>query len=145
MGNQLGIAMNITIEIKGSAVNAVADLAAKMDNLSSAMAEAGAYVERETKSNFLRQSSPDGAPWQALAPATLRRKRGSGILRESGALMAGISMSSGKLEARVTSTGPAYNIFHQSGGSKLPQRKFIGLSDRYIEPVTAIIRNSLGL
>lgn len=128
----------IEIQVKGEgAIEAVHKLARKARNLSKPMQQAGLYMERETKLNFAKQSDPDGAAWAALKASTLRRKRSGAILRETSALMGSISMSAGATEARVTA-GTDYGVYHQSGTSKMAQRKIIGIGDRHIPKIRQI-------
>jgi len=106
-------------------------LAAQIKDMQGALDEAGLYMERETKLNFARQQSPDGAAWAGLAESTLRYKRTSAILRETGSLAASIQKQpASSTEVRITA-GTEYGIFHQEGTSKMPARPFIGLNDRH--------------
>ena len=118
-------------------------LARRTANLSPAMAQAAAYMERQTRLNFAKESDPDGAAWAGLAPSTLRRKRSGAILRESGELVKSISSSSSDKQARVFSPGPDYNIYHQQGTSRMPARVFIGIGEQHKEPVIRIVKNYL--
>ena len=118
----------IRIEIKGPALDAIKRLAEKTSNLSAPMRKAGSYMERETKLNFAKQSDPDGAPWAPLAASTLRRKKSGAILRETGALAGSITMTASSNQATVA-VGTNYAIYHQSGTSKMPARKMIGINE----------------
>ena len=108
------------------------------------MAEVGQYLEREHKQYFVQQAGPDGG-WAGLAPSTLRTKRSGAILRETGALAAGITASNSRTEAKMQSAGPFYNKFHQAGTSKMPQRKIIGFRPYHADKIRSIIRRNLNL
>ena len=125
----------IEFEIRADALLAkLSEAEAKLKNLSKPLREAGLLMERETKLNFARQSSPEGAGWAGLAASTLRRKRSGAILRETSALMGSVAfMGASNTEARV-GAGTEYGLYHQFGTSKMPQREFIGIAGRH-EPL----------
>lgn len=119
-------------------------LAEATGDLRAAMREAGFYMKRETQLNFVRQSDPEGKPWAALKAGTLRRKKTSAILRETGTLAAGIQMRSTTHQATVTSTaGSQYGIFHQKGTSKMVARPYIGIGDRHVPKIKTIIETHI--
>ncbi len=134
----------IEFEIKADAVLAkLKDAAKKLDNLQKPLREAGLYMERETKLNFARQSSPEGAPWAALKASTLRRKKSGAILRETSALMGSVQfMGASNSEARV-GAGTAYGIYHQFGTRKMAARPFIGIASRHEPKIEQIFEQYL--
>lgn len=138
--------MAVTVNVEArAALKAVRDRARKMEDLNKPLRKAGLYMERETKMNFARESGPDGAGWAPLAASTLAQKRGGGILKETGALSASIAMigPSGD-QVKVASQGVPYGIYHQTGTSKMPQRKFIGIGDRHIPKITKFFEQHIG-
>ncbi len=134
----------IEFEIKADAVlDKLRKAKQKLDNLSKPLTEAGLYMERETKLNFARQSTPEGAGWAALSPSTLRRKSSGAILRETGALMGSVAFQgASNTEARV-GAGTAYGIYHQFGTSKMPAREFIGIASRHEPKIEKIFQQYL--
>ncbi|WP_179228607.1 phage virion morphogenesis protein [Leptolyngbya ohadii] len=136
--------MRLRIDITTSG-DGLDKLAQKLNRLEVPMRQAGLYMERELKMGFARQSDPDGKPWQALKPSTLRRKKTRSILRETGTLAAGISLVSvSSTSATVAATaGSEYGIFHQTGTSKMAQRQIIGIGERHIPQITKIFESYL--
>lgn len=135
----------IEIEIKGPALNDLRVLSQKFDSLDRPVAESILYMERETKLNFARQSDPDGAPWAPLAASTLRRKKTGAILRKTGALAGSVQGRPSGLSGTVT-VGIDYGIYHQTGTSKMPQRKIIGISEgRHVPKIRQIFEDHLNL
>lgn len=102
------------------------------------MGEVAAIGERLHRQFFAEQAGPDGG-WAPLSASTLRTKRSGVILRETSALVGGISSSASAKSARIFSAGPFYNVFHQAGTSKMPARKFIGIrpgqEEQYLQPL----------
>lgn len=99
---------------------------------------------------FVRQESPLGDPWHALAPATLRQRRAKGIvsneiLYETGALFA--SLRAGVIGGNPTVTAgqglpdPRARV-HQDGTPTIPRRPFFPddgqLPDRWANAVESV-------
>jgi phage virion morphogenesis protein len=86
-------------------------------------ARVAAAITSEVQKQFVSESDPYGKPWAALAPSTIRRKRGMGkILFRTGSLWAtGQARPMGGAGVRV---GPfrEYGTFHQTGTSRMPSR-----------------------
>lgn len=124
--------MNFKFDVNlGDTLSKLSQAQQKLANLSQPMQEAAQYMEKETKLNFAKQSTPEGAGWAGLAASTLARKSGK-ILHETGALVGSISvMSVSSTQATVGSSGVAYGIYHQMGTSKMPSRQFIGIAARH--------------
>ena len=53
----------------------------------SAMARYGRVIRQNTRARAIREVDPDGRAWTPLSRAYAARKRGPGILRETGELM----------------------------------------------------------
>ncbi|HET6569097.1 MAG TPA: phage virion morphogenesis protein [Rhodothermales bacterium] len=53
-------------------------------NLKPILKVTGEYMLLQVDDRFKGEHDPDGKPWQPLAAATLRRKKGKKILQESG-------------------------------------------------------------
>lgn len=132
------------ITISGDAIKAIEGLNKKVSEIKKPIQEATLYQERETKLNFLKESTPDGDPWTPLAPSTLLRKRTSAKLRETSTLINSVasaaSGSSGKVFASTQ-----YGAFHQTGTSKMPAREFLGISDKNAERIEQLFTDHFGL
>jgi phage virion morphogenesis protein len=135
----------LKISVTGTGKVELEKLAGKTKTLPKAIAKATVFLERQTKVRFASQTDPDGKSWAGLAPSTLARKKTSAILRETSTLVNSISSSSAGLIGQV-SASTEYGIYHQSGTSKMPQRKFIGINEGEDVPkINEIIRQHLGL
>ncbi|MGG6295295.1 phage virion morphogenesis protein [Leptolyngbya sp. AN02str] len=132
--------MRLRIEVRDlGAIASLERLQEVLGDLSAPLDEAGVFMERETRLNFVSQTTPDGAGWAGLRPATLRRKKTRAILRETSTLMGGIQKQAATASSvQVTSTGAKYGIFHQTGTSKMEQREYIGIGDRHIPRIKQI-------
>ena len=110
-----------------------------------ALNEAALFLERETKQNFQKQQDPDGNPWKPLAESTLRaklrRRAPKAILRDTSTLVSGIAArpASDNQVSVETTAGAEYGIWHQLGTRRMPQRRYIGFSQRYIDRVQEIL------
>lgn len=87
----------------------------------------------ETERQFATETDPDGQPWAALAPSTLRQKRALGypddILTRTGDMRRSVRIVlAGRYEVAIAVDFPAQ--FHQSGTAKMPQRRILGLNER---------------
>lgn len=128
----------VKITISGNAKDELLALIKKAASIDQPVREATLFLERETKLNFARESDPDGNPWSPLSSSTLRYKRTNVILRETSALAGSVAgESSGNIGWVQVST--SYGIFHQTGTSRMPQRKIIGISEsRHIPKIEKI-------
>ena len=124
------MAESIRIKIDAKSVlKALRKKAAKAKTLDKPLRESGVYMARVTRLNFAQESDPDGKPWAPLKPSTLRSKATSAILRESGATAGSIMMKGPSGNAVTVSVGTEQAIYHQTGTSKMAQRKIIGISE----------------
>lgn len=87
----------------------------RLGSLRTPLNDIAEYLHLSTDSRVRRQIAPDGSPWVPLSPRTLARKKGTKILRESGALL-------DTLRHQVTDDGldfgtdRPYGAIHQDGG-----------------------------
>lgn len=115
---------------------------AALENLKPALKEAGLYMERETRLNIARQTSPDGTPFAPLAASTLRTKKSGRILQETSAMVNSISTRAAKKSVKV-GTSIGYAAYHQFGTRKMPARPFLGIEERHHEPIIKIVEDHL--
>lgn len=77
----------------------------------------------------------NGAPFKALSPKYAKQKArkfpGKPILKRTNAMVAGANIKTkiSRKSARVEYTTP-YAQFHQFGTDKMPERAFVGISDK---------------
>ncbi|MNR33059.1 Phage virion morphogenesis family protein [compost metagenome] len=116
------------------------------------------YLQLSTDERFRAQVSPDGTSWAPLSPATLARKKGNRILRESGTLQDTLRGQVGGNELHFGTDRP-YGAVHQFGQPKgksgttrrgspipwgnIPARPYLGLSAEDEEEIPAILRDYL--
>lgn len=87
----------------------------RLGSLRTPLNDIAEYLHLSTDARVRRQIAPDGSPWAPLSPRTLARKKGTKILRESGALL-------DTLRHQVTDDGldfgtdRPYGAIHQDGG-----------------------------
>ena len=131
----------VKITISGNAKDELTVLIKKAASIDQPIREATLFMERETKLNFARETDPDGNPWSALSPSTLRYKSTNAILRETSTLANSIAGESNGNIGRVRA-GTDYGIWHQIGTSRMPQRKIIGISEsRHIPKIEKIFED----
>lgn len=128
----------IKITISGNAQDSLIALVKKAANIDKPIRKATMFMERETKLNFVRETDPDGNPWSALSASTLRTKRTNAILRKTGALASSVAGESNGNIGRVR-VSTNYGLYHQTGTSRMPQRKIIGISEsRHVPKIEKI-------
>jgi phage virion morphogenesis protein len=106
----------LKVDVDDSRSGAVlAELAERMEDLRVPLLDIAEYLHQSTNDRFIKQVSPDGAPWAPLAPSTIARKKSSRILRQDGNLQDTIRhrVSSDELEF---GTNRPYGAIHQFGG-----------------------------
>lgn len=136
------MSFSITLDGAYEIVIALDQLDSRAANLAPALNESALFMERETKLNFARQAAPDGTPWAKLKPATLREKRGGGILVRSGALSGSIAAQPATArQVTVKSSGIQYGIFHQFG--RRMARPFMGFAPRHPPKIRKIVERHL--
>lgn len=90
-------------------------LGQRIDDLHDVLNEMGEVLVPSTQARMVRGVAPDGSDWTPLAPSTLLRKKGPGILRERLTLMGSIHHQVEGDELHV-GTGLVYAAVHQFGG-----------------------------
>lgn len=116
----------MTVSVRGAdEVGAkLAGVSARLRDLTPQTTVIAADVMTLVDDSFAGGRAPDGSTWAPLAESTLRQRRGTTTLVDTGALRSSIS-------ARATRTGLMfgtnipYGRPHQTGGRRLPQRAFL--------------------
>ena len=111
------------------AVRALRELRRRGENLEPAMRSIGELLLNSTRARFDSERSPDGVPWQPLAPRTLARKKRNRdkILTEEGRLRGTLAYQAGADWVEVGSP-LIYGATHQFGRGPIPARPYLGLS-----------------
>ncbi len=110
--------VSLSVEFKDAALRA--ELAKMPGRVRQALAPIGIALVKGTRRRFLAGVDPQGRAWAKLLPAYAAIKRGPGILRASGGLMASVSSQVGGDEVRV-GTNKIYARIHQFGGTIVPK------------------------
>lgn len=127
-------------------------------SLPNLMPEIGDLLYKRTLDRFRRMEDPDGNPWLALAPSTLRRKAAEGFgdqpslvrkgyLRDSIQLIRGsiasatfINTGAG-IRIGITDPGVAlYGKVQNKGSRHVPARRFLGIGRLDIKAVDSLLR-----
>ena len=128
----------ITIKINSTELGKFKGSASALKNMQKPMKQALAYLELETKSQFISQTDPDGVRWKDLTPSTWARKRSQSILREDSVLINSIyTRVSGGLEGEI-GVSAEYALYHQMGTNKMPQRKILGVTDARLSKIQSV-------
>ena len=110
-------------------------LQAAGEGLSPAMLDISETLQAIVERSFAGEQAPDGTPWQALTPATRKRRDRKGYtgptLQRSRTLLDSIQADAGTDFAQV-STNLRYAAHHQFGSKpewrhNIPARPFLGL------------------
>tara|TARA_R110002124_G_scaffold91506_1_gene232892 strand:- start:17328 stop:17897 length:570 start_codon:yes stop_codon:yes gene_type:complete len=107
-------------------------LQGRLENASGFYKNVGEHLVNSTQDGFVRETSPEGVPWQKLMPSTIRNRARKGqtpiqILRASrrGGLAASINARASADDVRIGSPKP-YAAIHQLGGTiNKPARKAV--------------------
>ena len=105
-------------------------------------------LEAGEASAFANESTPGGAAWKPLAPATVARKGHSKILIETGRLKKSLTGGGGDA-VRATShrglvfgTSVPYAAYHQSGTTRIPQREHTGMSEATLNQIVNAVADA---
>lgn len=140
-----GAFLSIDLNGQESIASALQQLAARTSNLKPALSEVGEYLLDIHEQRFIDQTTPDGDPWAALQPQTVKRKtRKDRILRESGILADTLSYQIGDQQLQF-GTNEEYGATHQFGrdSANIVAREWLGLSAQQEASVLDIITHYL--
>ena len=117
--------------------------------------DVGEHMLNSLDERFQTETSPEGAKWQALAPATVStrlRKFGNApltILRQSGRLAGSFSYTADTTQMEM-GTSLVYAAIHHFGGqtgrghaSTIPARPYLGMSPRDEVAITEMAQDFL--
>lgn len=150
MPARYGAAVTVTA---GKAIKELGKYAQRLNNPTPALKRVGRYVTELSKQSFRDARDPTtDAPWAALSPATIARRRGNRaqILVDTGRLKKSIhSIITGKRSVAI-GTNVVYGAVHQfgsgvtssrSGGTSITvvARPFLGIDSRGEREVVDIV------
>jgi phage virion morphogenesis protein len=149
----------LDVQVDDSQVGAVlAELIERLGDIRTPLNDIAEYLHQATDERFRQQVAPDGTPWAPLSPATLARKKGSRILRESGVLQDTMRHQVEGEELLFGTDRPygAVQQFGQKAGASgrtkrgapipwgdIPARPYLGLSSADESEILAIVTNYL--
>ena len=97
-------------------------------------------VERHNRSSWGAQKDPvTGDRWK-------KRKQPTGswpLLNKTGKMFGSTKFRSGKDPMSFIAKTTDYAKFHQSGTSKMPQRRFLGIGDKVLEDMAEVIAKNI--
>lgn len=96
-------------------------LAQRTQNLKPVLADISAYQQRQLQKAFDANRSPDGIPWQPLAPSTASQKRNPKMLVESVGRIPGSRFSEVTNNKVVVGYGDPLAAIHDQGAT-IPER-----------------------
>lgn len=96
-------------------------LAQRTQNLKPVLTDIAQYQERQYQKAFDANRSPDGIPWQPLAPSTLAQKRNPKMLVESVGRIPGSRFSEVTNNKIVVGYGDPLAAIHDQGAT-IPER-----------------------
>lgn len=102
--------------------------------------EVAAFLFNRIRTNFLKQTAPDGTKW-VVSQAALNRARtgrGGGTLFDTGNLWRSIQLAAIGTNERAITTDVPYGPYHNFGLGNMPVRAFMGFG-----PQDASIANKL--
>lgn len=110
----------------------MSNLKKKVNDMSPAFDQFGRYMMSETRSQFASQTAPDGSGWAPLKPATLLRKKGRSILRETDEMYNSLYYDASAKSFKFGIKDKKY-IFHHTGTSRMAARVVIGINSERLQ------------
>ncbi|BAZ19395.1 hypothetical protein NIES4073_02650 (plasmid) [Kalymmatonema gypsitolerans NIES-4073] len=134
----------ITIKINSTELGKFKGSASALKNMQKPMKQALAYLELETKTQFVTQSDFDGNRWKDLAPSTWARKKSGVIGRETSVMVNSIyTRLNGGLEGEI-GLSAEYTIFFHAGTEKMPARPILGINDKRLTKIQSVFEIYIG-
>jgi phage virion morphogenesis protein len=138
-----GASLHIDIAVNDTDIQSrLQQLKARMGDLKPAFRDIGEHLLNSTRARFQSQTAPDGTPWAALSPRTLKYKKVNKdkILTLHGRLRGTLNVQVTANSLRV-GTPLIYGATHQFGDPRrhIPARPFLGLSSTDKQDVVAIL------
>lgn len=121
--------MDVKVSVDSKAfASAMKALKQGTKNLAPAFRTFGDYMEKETKSNYEREVDFEGNPLAPLKPATLKYKKGKGILREKEKMFKAFKAIAVDAGFTMFIDDPKYR-FHHEGTDKMAARPVLGINN----------------
>jgi phage gpG-like protein len=105
-----------------SALHGLENFQASLADNSQALAEIAEDLRAQIAEQFATEGAAGGTPWAPLAPSTLRRRHGGGILYDTGALFSSLHdpgapdhVEENDGTSLLFGSGLPYALFHQTG------------------------------
>jgi phage gpG-like protein len=131
---------------------ALAEVAAYIENVELPLLSARQFAIDDMREHFDTETDPYGAPWAPLSEKYAKAKSAAGyeegiLVREGNLREAATSEDAWTIvgndlvfdaNALPTKDGVNYGLVHQGGSGRIPQREFIGLSNKAEIKITAL-------
>lgn len=136
--------MKISVTMQGdAALRFLIEGEHRLLNLDPALYAIAGEVDDRIQTAFAIDSDPvTGTPWPELKPATLRAKQKAGYgsdALENRRILRGAAIATVEGRAILVNNQPDYAKYHQFGTSKIPQRRFVGVSPQDIQQFEDIL------
>lgn len=132
----------IKITINDTELGKIKGIKTKVSNLQKPMKQFMAYLELETKSQFITQSDPDGARWADLKTETWARKRSQTIGREDSIMINSLYTRVSNLEGEI-GLSAEHTIYFHGGTNRMPARKVLDVTEKRLAKGQAIFEGYL--
>jgi phage virion morphogenesis protein len=142
--------ITLKVEVKDKEVRGLfAMIELRGGNPRPALASIGEYMLRRTDERFSAEQDAQGQPWAPLSPETLKHKKHTKILTESGNLRGRIVYRVGVGSVAI-GTNVIYGAIQQLGGKAgkghkvtIPARPYLGVNDEDEREFAAILSDYL--
>ncbi|NJM69246.1 MAG: hypothetical protein HC862_02900 [Scytonema sp. RU_4_4] len=132
----------IKITINDTELGKIKGIKTKVSNLQKPMKQFMAYLELETKTQFVTQSDPDGSRWADLKPETWARKRSQTIGREDSIMINSLYTRVSNLEGEI-GLSAEHTIYFHGGTNRMPPRTVLGVTEKRLAKGQAIFEGYL--
>ena len=111
----------------------------RLRDLRAPLTAAGNLIEAKVERQFATETDPDGDPWEALHPATLKQKTGGSILVKTGALRDSFTYIVSGKTLEVGSSSPVFEV-HDKGILPMPERRILGLNAEDKNEIAGLVK-----
>ncbi|NMG11130.1 phage virion morphogenesis protein [Brasilonema sp. UFV-L1] len=132
----------IKITINDTELGKIKGIKTKVSNLQKPMKQFMAYLELETKTQFVNQNDPDGVRWKDLAPSTWARKRSQTIGREDSIMVNSLYTRVSNLEGEI-GLSAEHTIYFHGGTNRMPARTVLSVTEKRLAKGQAIFEGYL--
>ncbi|MBP5971532.1 phage virion morphogenesis protein [Brasilonema sp. CT11] len=138
------MAATFTVKINEKNLGNFRGLPDQIRNMRKPMQNALAYLEAETKKQFVSETDPEGRAWASLKPSTLARKKSGAIGRETSAMINSIfTRLTGDLQGEI-GLSVEYALYFSEGTKKMAARPILGFNNTREAKVMSLFEIYIG-